>query len=101
MTGRQPGPSARMELRVSPGAARNEIVGRYGEGWKVRVAARAERGRANQELLGFLAATLGVRPARLRLVTGQGSRDKLVEIDGMTQDEADRLLSARRRRGNG
>ena len=101
MTGRQPGPSARMELRVSPGAARNEIVGRYGEGWKVRVAARAERGRANKELLGFLAATLGVRPARLRLVTGQGSRDKLVEIDGMTQDEADRLLSARRRRGNG
>ena len=90
-----------MELRVSPGAARNEIVGRYGEGWKVRVAARAERGRANQELLGFLAATLGVRPARLRLVTGQGSRDKLVEIDGMTQDEADRLLSARRRKGNG
>jgi uncharacterized protein len=86
---------------VSPGAARNEIVGRYGEGWKVRVAARAERGRANQELLGFLAATLGVRPARLRLVTGQGSRDKLVEIDGMTQDEADRLLSARRRKGNG
>lgn len=86
---------------MSPGAARNEIVGRYGEGWKVRVAARAERGRANQELLGFLAATLGVRPARLRLVTGQGSRDKLVEIDGMTQDEADRLLSARRRRGNG
>ena len=86
---------------MSPGAARNEIVGRYGEGWKVRVAARAERGRANQELLGFLAATLGVHPARLRLVTGQGSRDKLVEIDGMTQDEADRLLSARRRKGNG
>jgi uncharacterized protein (TIGR00251 family) len=100
VTGWQPGPPARVELRVSPGAARNEIVGRYGEGWKVRVAARAERGRANQELLEFLAATLGVRPARLRLVTGQGARDKLVEIDGMTRDEADRLLSARRK-GNG
>jgi uncharacterized protein (TIGR00251 family) len=90
-----------VELRVSPGAARNEIVGRYGEGWKVRVAARAERGRANQELLGFLAETLGVRQARLRLVAGEGARDKLVEIDGMTQVEADRLLSARRRKGNG
>jgi hypothetical protein len=89
-----------VELRVSPGAARNEIVGRYGEGWKVRVAARAERGKANQELLEFLAETLGVRPATLRLVTGQSARDKLVEIDGMTRDEADRLLSARRK-GNG
>jgi uncharacterized protein YggU (UPF0235/DUF167 family) len=67
----------------------------------VRVAARAERGRANQELLAFLAETLGVRQANLRLVAGEGARDKLVEVDGMTQDEADRLLSARRRKGNG
>ena len=89
-----------MELRVSPGAPQNEIVGRYGEGWKVRVAARAERGRANQELLGFLAAILGVQRTRLRLVAGQGARDKVVEIDGMTVEEAERLLSARRRKGN-
>jgi uncharacterized protein (TIGR00251 family) len=87
-------------LRVSPGAARNEVVGRYGEGWKVRVTARAERGRANRELLGFLAATLGVHPARLRLTVGQGARDKVVEIDGMTLTDAERLLSAGRRKGN-
>jgi hypothetical protein len=66
----------------------------------VRVAARAERGRANQELLGFLAATLGVHPARLRLAAGQGARDKVVEIDGMTPEEAERLVSAGRRKGN-
>jgi uncharacterized protein (TIGR00251 family) len=87
-------------LRVSPGAARNEVVGRYGEGWKVRVTARAERGRANRELLGFLAATLDVQPSRVRLATGQSGRDKVVEIDGMTLDEAERLLSAGRRKGN-
>jgi len=60
----------------------------------VRVAARPERGKANRELLGFLAATLGVPAAHLRLAAGEGGRDKVVEIDGMTHDEADRLLSA-------
>jgi uncharacterized protein YggU (UPF0235/DUF167 family) len=66
----------------------------------VRVTARAERGRANRELLCFLAATLDVQPARVRLTAGQGARDKVVEIDGMTPDEAERLLSAGRRKGN-
>lgn len=75
-------------------------MGRYGEGWKVRVAARPERGRANRELLGFLAVTLGVPAARVRLAAGEGTRDKVVEIDGMTYDEAHRLLSAERGKGN-
>lgn len=88
-------PPARVRLRVSPGAARNEIIGRYGEGWKVRVAARAERGRANEALLGLLEEVLGVPRARLRLVSGRAARDKIVEVGEMTAAEADRLLAAR------
>ena len=97
---RPPGPSARIGLRVSPGAAQSEIVGRYGEGWKVRVAAQPERGRANEALLGLLADALAVPSARLRLVAGHGARDKIVEVEGMTAAEADRLLSAKRRKGD-
>jgi uncharacterized protein len=88
-----------VELHVSPGAARSEIVGRYAEGWKVRVAARAERGRANRELLSLIATTLDVEPARVRLVSGRRARDKVVEIEGMTGDEAERLFSAGERKG--
>jgi uncharacterized protein (TIGR00251 family) len=86
---------------VSPGAARSEVVGRYGEGWKVRVAARAERGRANDALLELLAETFGVARAHVRLVAGQASKDKLVEVDGLTAVEAEKLLSAARRKGDG
>ena len=32
------GPTTRVRLRVSPGAARAAVVGRHGEAWKVRVA---------------------------------------------------------------
>jgi uncharacterized protein (TIGR00251 family) len=98
---RQSGPPARIELRVAPGAARTEVVGRHGEAWKVRLAAPAERGRANDALTRLLADTLGVERASVRLVAGATSRDKVVEVDGMTLAEAERLLSPKRRKGTG
>jgi uncharacterized protein len=97
--GRPRRPAARLGLRVSPGAERSEIVGRHGEVWKVRVAARAERGRANAGLLALLADVLGVERSSITLVAGAGGRDKVIEIEGMSKGEADRLLSGRQRKG--
>jgi uncharacterized protein (TIGR00251 family) len=96
--GRGSGRPARVGLRVSPGAARSEIVGRYGEVWKVRIAARAERGRANAALLELLGEALDVSRSRLTLVSGAASRDKVVQVEGMEAAEADRLLAASRRK---
>ena len=84
----------RLRLRVAPGAARNELVGRHGDAWKLRVAAAPERGRANDAVLDFLSQRLGVPRSRLTLVAGQGSRDKVVELRGIDSAEADRLLEA-------
>jgi len=83
---------ARLRLRVAPGARRSEIVGRYGDAWRVRVAAPPDRGRANDEVLQVLAEALDVRPRQLRLVAGASSRDKIVELDGIDVDEAERRL---------
>jgi uncharacterized protein YggU (UPF0235/DUF167 family) len=68
-------------------------VGRYGEAWKLRVAAPPERGKANEATLDLLAETLGLAAADLRLVSGHGSRDKTVEVSGLTTDEAERRLA--------
>lgn len=74
--------TARLVLRVSPGAARTALAGRLADGrLKVRIAAPAEDGRANEALLSLLAETLGVRASAVRLVSGHGSRDKVVEVD--------------------
>jgi uncharacterized protein len=90
--------STRLRLRVVPGASRNPgIVGRYGQGWKIRVAAPPERGAANRAVLALLAETLGVPKAAVRLVSGPGSRDKIVEVAGMGPAETEaRLASAER-----
>jgi len=85
----------RLRLRVSSGADRSEIVGRYGDGWKVRVAAAPERGRANKAVLRLLADALDVDSRRLVLVSGSTSRDKVVELSGLGASEAERRLEAR------
>jgi uncharacterized protein len=78
---------------VIPGVEKPGVVGRYGEGWKLRVAAPPERGKANEATLDLLADTLGLAATNLRLVSGHGSRDKTVEVSGMTTDEAERRLA--------
>ena len=82
----------RISVRVSPGARRTELVGRHGDGWRVRVAAPPERGRANEALVVHLAELLGVPRGGVRLVAGAGSRDKVVEIDGLTAAQVDSAL---------
>jgi uncharacterized protein (TIGR00251 family) len=90
--------ATRLRLRVVPGAAKPGVVGRYGDAWKVRVAAPPERGAANAAVVDLVARTLGVRLQAVRLVSGQGSRDKIVEVDGLRSDEAEeRLASAERK----
>jgi uncharacterized protein (TIGR00251 family) len=84
----------RIALTVSPGAARSEIVGRHGDGWKVRVAAAPDRGRANDALVEFLAETLRLPQNRVRISSGYTSRRKLVEVDGLDEGEIERRLDA-------
>ena len=79
-------PSTRLRLRVSPGAGRDEFVGRYGEGWKVRVDAPPERGRANDAVLRLVAKRLGIARTAVTLVSGASARDKVVELHGMTAE---------------
>ena len=85
--------ATRLRLRVSPGARRNEIVGRHGAGWKVRVSAPPEQGRANGAVLRLLAERLQVPLRRLAVVSGHSSRDKVVELEGLGPDEAERRLT--------
>jgi uncharacterized protein YggU (UPF0235/DUF167 family) len=86
-------PSTRLRLRVVPGSARPGIVGRYGDAWKVRVAEAPERGRANDAVLELVAKSLSLPRRDVELVSGTGAPEKVVELRGITEDEAVRRLS--------
>jgi uncharacterized protein YggU (UPF0235/DUF167 family) len=88
-------PTTHLRLRVSPGAARTELVGRHGSAWKVRVSAAPERGRANDAVVALLASHLHVPRTSLSVVAGATGRDKVVELRGLDTAEAERRLEAR------
>lgn len=90
--------STRLRLRVVPGAVKPGVVGRHGEGWKIRVAAPPERGAANEAVVELVADVLGVARRAVRLVSGHASRDKILEVAGVRPAETEaRLASAGRR----
>ncbi len=70
-----------LDLHVQPGASRTEFAGRHGERIKLRLAARAVDGRANQALIEFLAEHFRVPKSRVRITSGLKSRQKRVVID--------------------
>ena len=85
-------PSTRLRLRVSPGARSNAIVGKHGDGWKVRVTAAPEDGKANDAVLRLLAERLELPGKSVELVSGPSSRDKIVELTGIDAAQAERRL---------
>jgi uncharacterized protein len=91
-----PGRPTRLRLRVSPGARTNAIVGKHGDGWKIRVTAAPEDGKANDAVVRLLAEQLGLPAKSVTLVSGPSSRDKIVELAGVDAAEVERLLGPSR-----
>jgi uncharacterized protein len=81
-----------LTVRVIPRARRTEIAGRRGDALLVRLAAPPVDGAANEALLAFLSDRLGVPRRRLALLRGAASRDKVIDVEGMTEAEAIRRL---------
>ena len=84
--------SAVVRLHVQPGAGRTAVVGRHGDAVKVRVAAPPEGGRANDAVVALMAASFDVKLSQVTLLSGESSRAKRVQIDGIAEAEVERLL---------
>ena len=69
-----------LTLHVQPGASRTEVTGTHGDALKVRLAAPPVDGKANAELLRFLAEVFGVPRRNVTLLRGELSRAKVVRI---------------------
>jgi uncharacterized protein len=83
----------RITIRVRPGSARPAVGGSHDGALVVRVSVAAVDGRATAAALAAIAASFGVRPQAVRLVTGATRRTKVVEVDGADQAVLDRLLA--------
>ena len=80
----------KLALKVTPGAKKNEILGweddypQVGRVLKVKIAAPPVEGKANKEIVLFLARALGIPKTSVEVVHGTSGRIKLVEIPDHT-----------------
>ena len=74
-------------VRVQPRASRDEVVGETDGALKVRLQAPAVENRANDALCEYLAALLKTPKSAVRILSGERSRTKRVEIRGVTQQQ--------------
>lgn len=84
----------RFDVRVQPRASRNEIAGVRNGVLRVRLTAPPVEGAANEGLIDFLADELGVARRQVRIVSGFGSRNKVIEVDAEVLPALDRILSS-------
>jgi uncharacterized protein (TIGR00251 family) len=88
--------AVRVVVHVTPGARSSSVGGRYGGAdaavLAVRVTAPAREGRANAATLEALGRALGIPRRRLTIVSGEHSRTKVIEIEGVDQESIAALL---------
>ena len=71
-----------LKVYLQPRASRNEVVGPYQDGIKVKVTAPPVEGKANDALIRFLAKKLGIPPSYIEILKGHRSREKILKISG-------------------
>ena len=79
-------------VRVQPRASKNEIAGEMAGVLKIRLQSPALEGRANEALIEFLAELLKTSKAAVRILSGERSRIKHLEIRGVTKQQVERLI---------
>jgi uncharacterized protein (TIGR00251 family) len=79
-----------VDIRVVPGAKKQEIK-RDGQSLKIKLVSRAQEGKANRELVDYLASIFSVRKSEVRIVSGERGRKKVVFLP-VDRDRLDTIM---------
>jgi uncharacterized protein (TIGR00251 family) len=73
-----------LKVYLQPKSSKNEVVGPYRDGIKIKVTAPPIEGKANEALIRFLAKELGVAPSDIEIIKGHHSRKKMLKVSGIS-----------------
>ena len=74
-----------LHIKVIPKSSKNSIDGWENGRLRVRIRGVPEKGKANEALIEFLAEELKIAKSRITIVSGQTSRLKRIQIDGVDE----------------
>jgi uncharacterized protein len=83
---------ATLRVHVVPNAKMNKVMGEHGDAIKVKLRAPAVEGKANAALRCFLAEELNIPQRAIVLQHGKKSRDKVIRIDDVNEEDVRRRL---------
>lgn len=72
-----------IKVRIKPRSTKAGISGLVGDALKVKVHSPPLKGVANEELLELLSKTFLIRKSAMKIIKGNNSKDKFVEIEGI------------------
>ena len=84
---------ATFAVKVHPRAKKNGITGMMGEAFKLSLTAPALEGRANQACIEFFADFFKVSRSSVTIASGERSRNKVIRVNGVTEQQAMQSLS--------
>jgi len=83
-----------IRVRVITNAKHSEVMSRVGSIVRVRIAAVAVDGKANAELLEFLAEFFGVKKSGVSILRGEKGKEKTVQIEGRPEHELEDVMDS-------
>ena len=81
-----------LRVHVIPNAKIDKISGEYNSAIKIKLRAPAIEGKANVALRKFLAEKLSIPQRAIILERGERSRDKVIRIDQLSDEDIRRRL---------
>ena len=83
-----------LRVHIIPNAKIDKISGEYNSAIKIKLRAPAVDGKANAALRRFLAERLSIPQRAIVLERGERSRDKVIRIDALSEEEVQNCLRA-------
>lgn len=80
-----------LEVKITPNASKNEILRWEENRLVIKIQGVPEKGKVNENLISFLAKTLGIAKSQIKIVSGQTSRLKKLNIQGISQEQITEL----------
>ena len=82
-----------IRIRLLPRSSKNEIIGREGDVYRVKVTSPPINGKANRALISLLSKKLRVSKGSIEIITGERSKIKQIRIHGLSKDKINKILN--------
>ena len=82
----------RFSAIIQPRSSKNEVTGIFHNALKIRLTAPPVDGAANKACIRFFSKLLGVSPSEISIIQGFSSRNKTIEIIGLTEKQFREIL---------